>query len=92
MMNFELYSEALNSLYVCAVSRLMMEAKDLKAIEECYFALYDHGNTLKNIDEWEAAFTGEMPEVSPEEALEAVVAEMLKEAFIKGSTAHKVGA
>lgn len=86
MINFEQYQEGLDALYVCAISRLMMEAKDLGVIADCYVALRDHGLDLESAQIARNDFAM-MPEVSPEEALEAVVAEMLRM-----STAHKVGA
>ncbi|HBT3802615.1 TPA: hypothetical protein MBI04_003567 [Klebsiella pneumoniae] len=69
-----------------AMVKLIVEATSVAQAQSAYYVLQEL--VEKNHVEEEI----EMPEVSPEEALEAVVAEMLKEAFIKGSTAHKVGA
>lgn len=64
-----------------AMVKLIVEATSVAQAQSAYYVLQEL--VEKNHVEEEI----EMPEVSPEEALEAVVAEMLKEAFTKGSTA-----
>ncbi len=85
MNNYEQYCKSLDCLYICAMSKLMMEAKDRATIEDCYMGLSDHGfNTLSGETIIEIP---EMPEVSIEEVAEALFSDFMK----LHTTAHKVG-
>ncbi|MGE5877639.1 hypothetical protein [Klebsiella variicola] len=69
MMNREIYMNALDALFVCAVTRLMMEANDLDTITACTGRLYDFFNIKEEQEEAEREAM-ELPEISLEEAAE----------------------